>query len=263
MKKVLYLIALIAIIYGCGKKEISATYAPRPITVTEKFNESTEPGDSALKIVKYAGEEKAAAGKELFSIKFRDTLVNIKLTESDSSAGTAKLAFAAFINTQKTAALVQIADESGLTAPFFIVALKDGKLDVGSLYRASNGKKDTEFTKGLTQLGRAGYLINNDFFITNVNAKVHVLKRQNPDERIQGEFITNSPDKTTLVFLTLGSSSIYQVNYASNESLDVKLSKEANADAYRYIQKNFTWQPNSGGVYFFKPDKVVDISSFK
>ncbi|HKG06593.1 MAG TPA: hypothetical protein VKB19_09060 [Pedobacter sp.] len=263
MKKVLYLFVLSAVIYSCGQKDISKTYVARPLTVTEKFNESAEPGDTALKIVKYAGNGKEEAGKELFSIKYKDTLVTIKLSETDTSAGTAKLAFASFVNTQKTAALVQIADESGLTAPFFIVALKDGKLDVSSLYRASIGAKDSEYTKGLTKIGRNGYLINNDFFVANVNAKVYVLKRQNPDERIQGEFMTNSPDKTTLVFLTPATSSIYQVNYVSNQSLDQKLSKEANADAYRHVQKSFTWQANSGGVYFFKPDKVVDISSFK
>ena len=264
MRKVLYLFAVSAIVYSCGNKDISATYVPRPLTVTEKFNESAEPGDTALRIVKYKGDEKEASdAKEAFSIKFRDTLVNIKISESDSAGGTGKFAFAQFVNTQKTAILAQIADNSGLTAPFFIIALKEGKLDVASLYRASNGKLDTKYTKGVNQVGRNGYVINNDFFVANVNAKVYVLKRQNPDERIQGEFITNSPDKTTLAFLT--PTSLYQVNYVANEALNVPLNKDAINDAYRYIQQNFTWQEAKGGIYFMKPggDKIVDISSFR
>ncbi|MES2455556.1 MAG: hypothetical protein V4594_08455 [Bacteroidota bacterium] len=262
MKKVLYLFAFSAILYSCGKKDISATYTPRPLTVTEKFNESAEPGDSALRVVKYKGEEKEPAGSELVSVTYRDTVVNIKIGDTDSAA-TAKFASAQFINTQKTALLVQIADNSGLKAPYFIIAIKDKKLDVASLYRASNGKMDQEFTKGAIPVGRNGFLINNDFFVANVTAKVYVLKRQKPEERIQGEFIANSPDKTTLAFLTSQSSSLYQVNYVANEALDLPISKAVSSDVYRYVQKNFSWQPTAGGVYFFKPDKIVDISAFK
>lgn len=261
MKKVLYLFALSALIYSCGKKEVSATYTPRVLTVTEKFNESTEGPDTALKVIKYSSDEKDASSKDLVSVTFRDTIVNIKLGETDSSA-TGKFASANFINTQKTALLVQVADQSG-KAPYFIVALKEGKLDVVSLYRPSNGKMDLEFTKGAIPVGRNGYVVNNDFFVANVTAKVYVLKRQKPEERIQGEFIANSPDRTTLAFLTSQTSSLYQVNYVANQSLDLPISKEVSSDVYRYVQKNFSWQPTNGGIYFFKPDKVVDISAFK
>ncbi|WP_276090023.1 hypothetical protein [Pedobacter sp. JY14-1] len=266
MKKAVYLLVLSAVVYSCGKKGPSATYVPRTITVTEKFNDSNDQADSALKIVKYTADEKEeAASKDLMAITFRDTLVNIKLHESDSGA-VGKFGFAEFINTQKTAILAQISDNSGLTAPFFVIALKDGKLDVVSLYRPSNGKMDSEFTKGQTRIGRNGYLVNNDFFVANVNAKVYILKRQKPEERIQGEFLGNSPDRTTLAFLTSQTSSVYQTNYVSGEVLDQPLSKEALEDAYRYVQKNFTWQPNKNGTYFFKPgsaENPVDISSFK
>jgi hypothetical protein len=259
MKKVLYLFALSALVYGCGGKEISATYTPRVLTETEKFNESNDGPDTALKVVKYSGDEKDA--KDLVSVKYRDTVVNIKLGGTDSSA-TSKFASANFINTQKTALLVQIADQSG-KAPYFIIAQKEGKLDVVSLYRPSNGKMDLEFTKGAIPVGRNGFLVNNDFFVANVTAKVYLLKRQKPEERIQGEFIANSPDRTTLAFLTSQTSTLYQVNYVANQSLDLPISKEVTSDVYRYVQKNFTWQANAGGIYFFKPDKVVDISAFK
>jgi len=265
MKKVLYLFALSSVLYSCGKKDISATYVPRAITVTEKFNDSNDPADSALKIVKYTEDGTEATDKNLVAVKFRDTIVNIKPGESDTASGIGKFSFAEFINTQKTAILAQVADGSGLTAPLFIIALKDGKLDVVSLYRPSNGKMDGEFTKGQTRIGRNGYLVNNDFFVANVNAKVYVLKRQHPDERIQGEFFGNSPDRTTLAFLTTATSSVYQVNYVSGEVLDQPIKKEALDDAYRYVQKNFTWQPNKNGTYFFTPSgngKVVDISAF-
>ncbi|WP_256004292.1 hypothetical protein [Pedobacter deserti] len=261
MKRVLYLIGLSAILYSCGKSDTSATYVARPLTVNEKFNSSAP--DSVLKIYPYKGEDAGSDGKPVYTVKFRDTLVRIQMGESDTGAIAEKFGFAEFINTQKTAMLVQVADNSGLTAPFFIVAFNDGKLDVASLYRASNGKRDKDVTKGINQIGRNGYVVNNDFFVANVNAKVYVLKRQNPEERIQGEFLTHSPDRTTLVFLT--PNSLYQVNYVANETLNVPYRPEQANNIIREVQQNYTWQQQGNtSVYFFKPgqDRVVDISEF-
>lgn len=160
-----------------------------------------------------------------------------------------------------------MADNSGLAAPSYIIALKNGKLNVVSLYRASNGKEDTKYTTGINKLGRAGYLVNNDFFITNVNANVNLVKRQNPEERIQGEFILNSPDKTTLVFLT--PSSLYQVHYPSDEVVNEKLAKPApqsDAELTEWVKNNYIWAKNKKGITFLKfndSDRIVDIKEFQ
>jgi hypothetical protein len=96
---------------------------------------------------------------------------------------------ASFINTQKTAVLVQVANETGKMAPFYIIYLKDGQTEVISLNKPSKGAEDKKYTNGLEELTRSNILVNNDFFITTINSRVYPVKRQNPDERIQGKFL--------------------------------------------------------------------------
>jgi hypothetical protein len=246
---------------------MSVTYTPRILTADEKFNEGLESADSAFTILIKKNEAGTSEVKEEFNIKFQDTLVKIQINKADPNSATDKFSFAQFINTQKTTLLVQIADNSGLIAPFYLLAIKDGKLDVVSLYRASTGKQDSKYTIGINKLGRAGYIVNNDFYITNVNAQVYVLKRQNPEERIQGEFVLNSPDKSTLVFLM--PKSLYQVYYPSDEAFNEPFSKavpQSAADIPTWISNNFIWQKSKKGITLLKfsdSNRIVDIREFQ
>ncbi|MBE9601759.1 hypothetical protein [Pedobacter sp. MC2016-24] len=266
MKQLLYTLGLSVLLFSCQQQEITATYTPRVLTANEKFNESIEGKDSLFTILSKKDKNTSEA-KEAFNVKFKDTLVKIQINKADANSAADQFSSAQFVNTQRTAILVQLADNSGLTAPAYLIALKNGKLDVVSLYRPSKGKEDTKYTTGINKMGRTGYLVNNDFFITNVNANVYLIKRQNPEERIQGEFILNSPDKSTLVFLT--PSSLYQVNYPSDEVSDEKFSKPApQSDAERnsWIASNFRWAKNKKGINFLKfsdSNRIVDIKEFK
>jgi len=265
MKNLLYALGLSLILLSCQKNQENAvTYTPRVLTATEKFNESQPAADSVFTIYNYnSGNDKETSGEEAFRVKFRDTVVSIQKSKADSTS-TDKFAFAQFVNTQKTALLVQAADSTGSNTQFYLLALKGGKLDVVSLDRPSAAKQDV--APGLSKVGRAGYLVNNDFFITNVNAQAYLIKRQNADERIQGEFILNSPDKSTLIFLS--PNSLYQVHYPSDESFTEKLSKPAPQSAAAvsdWIRENFTWEKNKKGITYLKfsdSDRIVDIREF-
>lgn len=267
MKNILYALVLTTILFSCQQsQDKTATYTPRILTTDEKFNGYTEGTDSVFTLVAKKGGAANSEVNEEFNIKFKDSLIKIQINKADPNSATDKFSFAQFINTQKTTMLVQIADNSGLAAPCFLLASKDGKLDVISLYRPSTGKQDSKFTSGLTKLGRAGYVVNNDFFIANVNAQVYLIKRQNPEERIQGEFILNSPDKSTLVFLT--PKSLYQVHYSSDEVYNEPFSKSApqsEADISTWVKDNFMWKKNKKGIAFLKfndSDRIVDIKEF-
>lgn len=266
MKQIFYALGLSVLLFSCKQQETVATYTPRVLTANEKFNESYDGKDSIFTIL-LKKDQNTSEIKEEFNIKYKDTLVKIQINKADPNSATDKFASAQFINTQKTALLVQLADNSGLAAPSYIIALKNGALNVVSLYRPSTGKEDTKYTTGINKLGRAGYVVNNDFFITNVNANVYLIKRQNPEERIQGEFILNSPDKSTLVFLT--PSSLYQVHYSSDEFFNEKLSKPApqsDAELTDWVKNNFTWAKNKKGITFLKfsdSDRIVDIKEFQ
>lgn len=268
MKNTLFALILSVVLFSCQQNEpTTATYTPRVLTAYEKFNGDHEGTDSLFTILLSKNEASTSEVKEEFKIKYKDTVVKIQINKADPNSATDKFSFAQFINTQKTTVLVQIADNSGLAAPCYILALKDGKLDVVSLYRPSAGKEDTKFTAGLNKLGRAGYIVNNDFYITNVNAQVYPIKRQKPDERIQGEFILNSPDKFTLVFLT--PKSLYQVHYPSDEVYSASLTEPAPqsaADMNDWVKNNFTWEKNKKGISFLKfhdSDRIVDIKEFQ
>lgn len=267
IKHLCYALGISALLFSCKEQEKTATYTPRVLNANEKFNESVSNEKDTVFNIVYSKDKNATTPKEEFNVKFKDTLVKIQVNKTDTSGFKDKFASAQFINTQKTAILVQLSDNSGLVAPAYILALKNGKLDVVSLYRPSTGKEDVKYTKGIYKMGRTGYLVNNDFFITNVNANVFLIKRQNPEERIQGEFIVNSPDKATLVFLT--PSSLYQFNYSSDETVDEKLSKsapESENDRNDWVRNNFVWRTSKKGTSFLKyhdSDKIVDIKEFK
>lgn len=263
------LVLLLALAFlGCKHDEEEKIYSPRDLKGKENFNAFHKGTENALKIYTYKETSTEREGKEIFGLKFRDTTVRIQVNAADKDAVSDHFALAEFLNTQKTAVLVQIADQSGLVAPFYLISVSDGGLDVVRVYRPSRGKGDKRFTKGLSRVGRSGYLINNDFFITRVDAKVYPLTRQDPEERIQGIHLINSADKKTFVFLV--SSSLYQVHYPSGETYTQPLSADlpkAPEQVYPWIQNNFSWQTSPKGISFLKKNKddnrIIDIREFK
>ncbi len=271
MKSKLYVTLLVAALFGCQGKENVKTYTPRELKGTESFNQYPQKGGDSLSVYNLNGAEPGQNGgeeKESFRVKFGDTIVNIQSGTSDKNLVTGAFSFAQFINSQKTCLLVQSADSTGLTAPFYLITLKGRQLEIVSLYRPSTSKEDSRFTKGATKIGRSGYLVNNDFFITTVNAKVYFLKRQNEEERIQGIHFLNSPDRHTLVFLV--SSSLYQVHYPTGTVFTQPLSSKVPAQPgamFAWIQHNFSWQKNAAGISFLKKnvedDKIIDARDLK
>ena len=273
MKTGFFTLLLLVVLMGCQDGKVEQVYQPRALIAGEDFNSYAKEGDQPFTVLKLTeGEPIATAdGKEIpevFTVKFRDTTVKIQSNAADEKTATDKFAVAQFVNTQKTTLLVQIADATGLIAPFYLVSLKNNQLEVVNLYRPSTGKQDVAVTKGMVKVGNSGYLINNDYFVTNVNAKVYPVKRQNPEERIQGEFFIKSSDKQTLVFLM--EDSFYEVHYPTGETYTLPFPSNApktKSALYPWIQANFSWQKNNKGISFLKKneddDKIVDISEFK
>lgn len=263
MKLFLYALTLITLSVGCSKKEEQTkTYLPRILTKNEGFNHYPEQKSDSLSIFNVGN-----SSPQQFSVKFRDTTVRIQTDAGDKSKSTDKFISAQFINTQKTCLLVQPADSTGLVGTSYLISLKGKGLEVISLYRASNGSQDQKFTKGINRVGAAGYLVDNDFFITNVNARAYLIKRQNPEERIQGQFLLMSPDRQTVVFLV--QKSLYQVHYPSAEVATETLKGDVPQDipgVYAWIQNNYSFQKNKKSISFLKyndDDRIVDIKEFK
>ncbi len=268
MKKLFCALAISAIFASCQSNDTTKTYLPRTISVNERFNDPQPGADSVFRIVQISDDKRAGTPEDpkvWYQIKRGDTTIRIQTNPSDSASGVVDFKDFTFVNTQKTCMLAQIKDNSGLTAPYYLIAFKDGKVDVVSLYRASKGTQDDKLM-GLSRIGRDGYVVNHDFFITNVNAKLYFIKRPDESERIKGQFVVKSPDKQTLVFL-MPSSDLYQVNYITNDTYSVPLGMKGDLDGvYAHIQTKFKWNKDKKGVQFLKPgndDRVVDMSEFK
>ncbi|SHF19120.1 hypothetical protein [Pedobacter caeni] len=263
MKLLLFALTVITLSVGCNKKEEQTkTYVPRILTKNEGFNNYPKQKSDSLAIFQVT-----SSNREQFSVKFRDTTVSIQTDASGKNKSADKFSSAQFINTQKTCLLVQLADSTGLVAPSFLISLKGDGLEVISLYRASNGPQDLKYTTGINKVSAAGYLVDNDFFITNVNAKAYLIQRQNPAERIQGQFILTSPDRQTVIFLV--KNALYQVHYPSGEVSTEPLKGAAPKDVsgvYTWIQNNYSFQKGKKGISFLKyndDDRIVDIKEFR
>jgi len=263
MKTKLYALALVVFFFACKESPKDKILIPTPLTGTEDFNTYPKNPEDVLKLVKVVDQE-AAKPEALMSIKFKDSLMKIQPDPKDKAFLKEGFALAEMINTQQTCALVQITGSVAAQAPFFLIAVKNGQAVASSLYRASNGAGDEQFTKGMIRVGKSGYLINNDYFITTVNAKVFEIKRQREDERIQGQYFMNSKDKTTLVFLT--KDSFYQVHYPTGTVYNAPLPKKAPrevANIYKYIQDNYRWVKNGKGIEFLQyvdNNVIVDMT---
>ncbi len=268
MKSKLYALLLLVCLYSCKNAPAEQSYVPRPLAENEDFNHYPKKPEDVLKVVLApAGEQMEADEKESFQVKFKDTLIRIQPDEKDKTFLKDRFSLADVVNTQKTCVLVQLEGSLKTEAPFFLISANIGKVEVVSLYRASNGAGDEQFTKGMVRVGKSGYLINNDVFVTTVNAKVYPIKRQNESERIQGQFFMQSKDKTTLVFLT--HDAFYQVHYPTGSVYTAPLPKKAPKDisnVYKWIQNNYKWKKNGKGIEFLQyvdDNAIVDISEFK
>ncbi|MEJ5963154.1 hypothetical protein [Pedobacter immunditicola] len=272
MKTSLFALLFVAVVLvGCQDGEKEKTYLPRTLVAGEDFNSYAKNDETPFTVLKLTDADALVpAGEgpeEIFTVKFRDTTVQVQPDEADKGNVKHRFSLAQFVNTQKTSLLVQIADSSNLVAPYYLLTLKNDQVEVVNLYRPSKGESDVEITKGMVRVGSSGYLINNDYFITNVNAKIYPLKRQNPEERIQGEYFMNSPDKKTFVFLM--ADAFYEVHYPTNETFIVPFNgAPSNKSAlYAWVQSNFSWQKNNKGISFLKQNaddnRIIDIKEFK
>ncbi|TDQ08794.1 hypothetical protein [Pedobacter metabolipauper] len=253
MKTLCYSLILSAVLFGCQRQQ-SKTYIPSDITKNQSFNQPVTSDGDSIEIEKLdipTSDLNEKGPKVYYQVKFGDTLLRIQTNKADTGSAKGKFLRALFMNTQKTCALVQIYDDYDYkTAPFYIVALKDGKLEVKSLYRASKGRADKKYSIGMARIGRDGYLINNDFFISNVNAKVYLIPRQHAEEKIQGTFFMQSADKETLVFIQ--PDSLYEVHYPSGRNLTVALDPDAYNNLYQYVTQNYKWEKNGNGASFLQ-----------
>ncbi|MCX2431277.1 hypothetical protein [Pedobacter sp. GR22-10] len=261
MKTTAFAILLSISLFACKQSKLEQTYVPKAYT-NEDFNEFPKVKNEILNIVTV--EPSKPEDRETFTIQFKDTTIAIQ-DKPKPLANQFKQA--RFINTQKTAALVQVEDGSGLVSPFYVISLKDGKVGVTSLYKASAGKSDKKYTKGIEEMSLSNIIVNNDFTIALVNGKIYPIKRQNESERIQGDFLFNSSDKQTLVFLT--GNALYQVNYRTGETATLKLPANVmqSGNVANEIRKGYSWATNAKGASFLKQnpddDRIVDISEFK
>jgi hypothetical protein len=271
MRSLFYVLLLSVVLFGCEKKASQKTLVARPVTDNENFNQFSKDSKNVLSIFQTKDSViKKRADRlpdESYHVKFRDTAISIQLNADDKNAVADTFSFAEFLNSQKTSLLVQVADNSGLVAPFYVLTLKDNQLEAVSLYKASKGKEDKKYTNGLDMIGRSAYLINNDYVLTGVNAKLYTIKRKNPEERIQGKFFINSPDKATLVFML--PSAMYEVHYPTgtvfSQPLPAKVPSET-ASLYKWIQNNYSWQRDQSGISFLKENiddnRIINIEDF-
>ncbi|TDG36731.1 hypothetical protein EZJ43_05450 [Pedobacter changchengzhani] len=263
MKNINLVLLLTIFLCACKESKMEHILIPRALQTGESFNEFPK---SKVEIFNFAVVKPNA--NELLSeyqITFKDTVL---IVDKQPKPQVTKFLNPTYLNSQKTAIVAQVADGTGLVSPFYIFCYKNNKLEAVALNKTSNGKNDAKVTKGLEKLSRASILIDNDYLLTTVNGKVFPIKRQEPNERIQGKIFMVSRDASTLIFLT--ANSLYQVNYLSNESFNLPLdSKMLNDESqlYNKVQQNYSWFKNANGTLFLKgnldDNRIVDIKEFK
>ncbi|WP_316806960.1 hypothetical protein [Pedobacter agri] len=261
MKNTIIAFFLSIFLFSCSGK-LEKTLTSKPFTDQDDFNEFPKFKDKILTIEDVYDKNPDSSGG--FSVKLKDTTLYV---QEGSKPVAHKFREARFVNSQKTAVLVQIEDGAGSLSPFYIITLKDGVPNAVTLNIASNGKGDKDFAKGLQEITRTTLVVNNDFVVATVRGKVYQINRKNPNELIQGNFILYSSDKTTLVFAV--KDGLYQVNYLTGETLNLPVPASVlnSATMVNEIQQNYSWEKNSRGTSFLKEnpddDRIIDISEFK
>jgi len=257
--KATYLLLLAVFLFSCSESKLEKTIIAKAFTGEENFN-TTPKGKKDILTFSKVDSSKASA--ITYNIKYKDTIISV---QNDPKPVASIFLQPRFLNTQKTAAIVQVADSSGLVSPFYIISLRNGQTEVTKLERPSSGANDSKITRGLEEISLSVFLLNNDYVVTIINGRVYPVKRQNESERIQGRLILYSSDKTTLVFAT--KTSLYQTNYKTGESLNLKVSEKLlSPENMANFNNNFTWYKNANGTPFLKesdPDRIVELSEFK
>lgn len=262
MKNTLLALFLSVTLFACGDAKLEKNLTSKPFTDQDDFNEFPKYKDKILTIEDVYDKNPDSSGG--FIVKLKDTALNI---QDGSKPVATKYQDARYVNSQKTAVLVQIQDGAGKISPFYIITLKDGQPAAVALSVASNGARDKEFANGIDEITRTTLIVNNDFVVATVRGKVYPIKRKTPGEMIQGKFILYSADKQTLVFAV--ENGLYQVNYLTGETLNLPVSAKIlkSATMVRDVQQNFSWEKNSRGTLFLKEnpddDRIVDIREFK
>lgn len=260
MKTIVLALFLSVALLACKEQKNEKVIHPRNLKLGERFNEFPKVKGEGLAFVKVDSGRKMG---DVYAVKFKDTIISI---QDDPKPLANKFFLMRFLNTQKTAILAQVADSSNLVSPFYIISLKDGQTDAIKLERASNGRDDKKITVGLQEISLSTVLINNDFVVTLINGAVYPLKRQNDAERIQGRYLLNSGDRSTIVFAT--SNSLYQVNYKTGETFNLPVTPgKLNAATFtKDIMQNYRWQKTPKGASFLKEydnNEIVNLSDFK
>jgi len=261
MKISLFALFVSATLFSCNAKP-EKTLKSKEFTENDDFNQYPKSKDKVLTIEDIVPGSADSVGS--YAIKYKDTTLYV---QNGSKPLVTKFREARFINSQKTAVLVQVEDGAGIYAPFYVIGLNDGQTSAVSLSKPSSGKGDKDFAKGLQEITRTTLVVNNDFVVATVRGKVYPIKRKNSAELIQGNFILYSADKGTLVFAL--DKSLYQVNYISGETLEipVEASLSQSGNMVNQIQQDYAWEKNARGTSFLKPkpddNRVVDISEFK
>ena len=240
-------------------------YVARNLNPQKDLNTRSNPEDAKFTIFNFVGEDGKPKKGDLIGIRYGDTLIRIQADPKDKTLIHDHFGFAQFVNTDQTCILVQLENAKGLIGPVYIIALKNGKPEVINPYLASSGKQDSKFTRGVSSVGKSAYLINNDYLLSAVNAKLYPIKRQKEGERIQGYLFLRSSDNETLVFLVDGA--FYQVHYPSGETYTLpitgRIAQDDEKGLYRWIQDNYIWIKNEKNIAFLKPaptdNKITDM----
>lgn len=258
------------LLFSC-KSSVDTVVLQSQVLETDTVFKAQKNEKSELRVFNIPNADASAGentGPQVFKLNLGDQPLAIQPDAKNPEKLITEFAFASFINSQHTAALVQLQDNSGLVAPFYIISLDGEKAKAYSLYRGSEGPQDSRFTKGQSEIGRSGYLINNDFFVTRVDGRVYKLARQEPGQRIQGLHFMNSADRQTLVFLV--NSALYQVHYPSGKNYTQPLPASAPkkpSGLFAWIQQNLVWERDKDQILWLKSsaadNRVRNLNEFK
>jgi len=259
--KNIFLVFFISITFlACEKSIPEKTLMPRPFKRGEQFNDYPKSNNNIFNLKKIEVGERDQDDK--FQVNFNDTLITVA---NYSNQLITSFLTPRFLNSQKTAIMVQAVDRAGLASSFYVLSTKNGKLEAIELVRPSRLKRKTT---GMEEFSRSSFIINNDFVITTINGKVYPIKRQDQNDPIDGKIFMVSKDGSTLIFLT--ADSFYQYNYVTDESFNLPVNPNMlkdKAKIYKNVQKDFSWFKNANGALFLKQnvndDRIVDIKEFK
>jgi len=260
MRRLFYILLFSAVALSCKQDTKEHIYIARKLNPQEDFNTHPHEGAAKFTIFNFVGKDAVLKKGDLIGVRYGDTLIRIQPDPQDKALIHDHFGFAQFVNTEQSCILVQLANINGIPGPAYIIALKNGKPEVINPYLPSNGKEDSKYTVGVKSVGKSAYLINNDYLISVVNARLYPIKRQLPEERIQGTMFLKSADNETLVFLVKGS--FYQVHYPSGETYTLpipgKVNTDSSKDVYKWIQDNYTWIRNEKNISFLLPAPTDD-----